>query len=310
MHFAGHVSQDFLTLSATNPLLPSQTPLLSACTHFPPDMKSPVPHVKQSPSPGPLQLPQAVEQTLHSAPSLNVLSGQRIPVLSTGLIGSHFDRSFKFCVYPGRQELQEPVESEHCEHPRAHTPQSPVVVRKNPTAQPEHFVPSLLSTQPVLQVQLPPVPQTPFTQLHFRGSVSPTWVERQRPLPEVPSSHLSQPEGHGWHFGPKKPGAHDSHDEPPNSAGQMHCPAAEQTPAPEQAGEQLVDWMSSNASDGVRETWETSGTDSHRTTRPSFVFDETATQTFSGSARDLTAIGSVTFPTGAVGRLVKASLPE
>lgn len=76
--------------------------------------------------------------------------------------------------------------------------------------------------------------------------------ERQRPLPELPSSQVSQPVGQGAHCGPKKPGAHDSQDEPAKLDGQTHWPVAEHRPAPEHAGEQLVDWMSRRLSDEER----------------------------------------------------------
>jgi hypothetical protein len=154
---------------------------------------------------------------------------------------------------PELHALQVPVVSAHWMQPGWHTPQSPVDVRKNPGAHPEHFVPSLLSTQASLHEQLPSGLHTPLTQLHFLGSVSSTLEERQRPLPEIPSSHLSHPSGHVWHWGPKKPAAHDSQEDPAKLEGQTHWPAAEHTPAPAHAGEQVVDWTSRRLRDGAKE---------------------------------------------------------
>lgn len=51
-------------------------------------------------------------------------------------------------------------------------------------------------------------------------------------------------EGQGWHFGPKKPFAHDSQEEPVKPVGQVHVPLAEHTPLPEQGGVHDEDWMS------------------------------------------------------------------
>lgn len=92
------LSQVLFTLSATNSL-PSQMPLAFALTQRPElFMNRPCAQVKQSASPGPLQLPHELEHTLHSVPALKVLSGQKLPVLNTGRTGSHLVLSFAFNV--------------------------------------------------------------------------------------------------------------------------------------------------------------------------------------------------------------------
>ena len=77
----------------------------------------------------------------------------------------------------------------------------------------EHFVPFALSFQPALQLQEPSVWHFPLTQLQL-------WVKplglRHNPDPLIPSSHISQSEGHAWHSLPKNPDWQASHDEPVN----------------------------------------------------------------------------------------------
>ena len=89
--------------------------------------------------------------------------------------------------------------------------------------------------------------------------------------------------------------------------GQTHWPVAEQIPAPEHDGEQLVDWISKRVSADEREIWDTSGTESQRIVRPSLLVEETATQTLSDSAIDLAPIGREMLLTADVGSPENAS---
>jgi hypothetical protein len=94
-----------------------------------------------------------------------------------------------------------------------------------------------------------------------------TVVERQRPEPAIPSSHVVQPVGHAWHEGPKNPVAQTSQDEPLKPVGHVHWPDAEQTPEPEHGGEQALDSIAERDIEDMPGSWETSGAESQRTMR-------------------------------------------
>ncbi len=91
--------------------------------------------------------------------------------------------------------------------------QSPVEVRKNPVAHLAHAVPLLAVVKPSVQVQAPLDPHSPLIQLHVDGELD-TCVTKHLPVPEIPSSHFVQLDGHAWQLEPKKPDAQDSHDSP------------------------------------------------------------------------------------------------
>lgn len=152
-------------------------------------------------------------------------------------------------------------------------------------------------------------PQTPLTQLQLDGRFVTAGV-RQIPVPEIPWSHLAQFDGQGWHLGPKKPCAHDSHEEPVKPVGQVHVPFAEHTPLPEQDGVHDDDWMSRIESAPVATdwgSWETSGTELQKTMR--LEPDCVESQTFDDRANDCEVIGVEELPTGDVGRGAKFPLP-
>jgi hypothetical protein len=188
----------------------------------------------------------------------------------------------------------------------------PEELRKNPELHLAHSVPLSDLVQPALQVHEPSASHLPFRQLHVDGAF---WTSgtRQRPEPEMPSSHLLQFDGQAWHCGPKKPGEHASHAVPLKPDGQAQVPAAVHTPAPAQAGEQDVPWMSRSASapDALVGSCATSGRESHRTTR---LLDEpaaTATHTPGEIASDaaFSAIGAEALPVDELARPVNAAPP-
>ena len=97
--------------------------------------------------------------------------------------------------------------------------------------------------QPGLHVHWPLEPQAPFKQLQDEGGLDTTGA-RHNPVPVIPSSQEAQPAGHGEQFGPKEPGAQDSHEDPVNPVGHEHVPDAVQIPAPAHGGEQAADCIS------------------------------------------------------------------
>lgn len=135
-------------------------------------------------------------------------------------------------------------------------------------------------------------PHTPFRQLHDVELL--VVATRQRPLPEIPSSHVAHPAGHAWQLGPKKPEAQDSQELPVNPGGQLHVPAAEQMPAPEHGGEQADDWMSSRDTPLIAKpdgNCDKSAIESHRMSRSlDEEPDATATQTLDDRTRDPAAV--------------------
>lgn len=136
---------------------------------------------------------------------------------------------------------------------------------------------------------------------------------RHRPEPVIPSSHDVQPVGHAVQLKPKNPDAQDSQDAPVNPGGQVHVPAAEQTPLPEHGGEQLEDWTSTSASapDALVGSCATSGTELQSTTRvfalPAVSANQTLEETTSEPAEMGMAVDELA--TGAVGRLLNADWP-
>ena len=59
--------------------------------------------------------------------------------------------------------------------------------------------------------------------------------------PVKPSSHVAQPEGQGWHVGPKNLDAQLSQDEPVKPGTQLHRPDARQVPVPTHGEEHAMD---------------------------------------------------------------------
>jgi hypothetical protein len=68
--------------------------------------------------------------------------------------------------------------------------------RKKPASHVAHAVPLGALVHPVRQVQVPEELQEPFKQLHLEGASDGSGVERHAPVPDGPSSHLSQLLGH------------------------------------------------------------------------------------------------------------------
>lgn len=112
-------------------------------------------------------------------------------------------------------------------------------------------------------------------------------------------------------MGPKNPGAQVSHDDPVNPAGHVHTPEAEQTPAPEQAGEQADDCMSRRESvfSVPAGSCVTSGTASHRITR-SLEPEVRAIHTFEDTASELAVKGMEELAIGVVGSGENPAWPE
>lgn len=156
-------------------------------------------------------------------------------------------------------------------------------------------------------------PHTPFKQLHDDGGLL-TVGTKQRPLPDMPSSHDEQPAGHAWQFAPKKPLAHASHAAPLKPGGQVQVPDAEQMPAPAQGGEHAEDWRSRSEmllSDDVDGSWDMSGMESHRIRRSVEAEPAaTAAQTLDESMTDPADVEEESLDALLVGRLVKVEAPE
>src|SRR5882762_9940243 len=157
--------------------------------------------------------------------------------------------------------------------------QLPALLKKKPAAHLAQAVPLLLVVQPGRQVHCPFDPHWPFKQLQLEGELLILAV-KHRPVPEVPSSQEVQPLGQGWHFGPKKPDAQDSHEVPLKPVGQVHVPEAEQTPDPAQGGEHDVDCISTSERDPeeVDGNCPMSGTESQKMIRL-FEFEVIASHT-------------------------------
>jgi hypothetical protein len=115
----------------------------------------------------------------------------------------------------------------------------PAELRKKPDWHCAQAVPLSALVHPELQLQDPSDWHCPLRQLHEAGAFSISGT-RQRPEPELPSSHLAQPAGHAVQCGPKNPGEHVSHAVPLKPAGHAQVPAAVHTPAPAHVGEQAV----------------------------------------------------------------------
>ncbi|KAF7794732.1 hypothetical protein EIP86_005870 [Pleurotus ostreatoroseus] len=190
--------------------------------------------------------------------------------------------------------------------------QFPSEVRKNPGAHCAHAVPLLAAVQPELHVHWPFEPQTPFKQLHAVELLD--TGTKQRPLPEIPSSHVWQPAGHAWHVGPKNPEAQDSHDEPVKPAGHVHVPDAEHMPAPAHGGEHAADWISridKLLSDAPEGSCATSGMEFHKIRRSEDDDPaDTAAQTFEDRTTEPAAVDVEAREALFVGSAVNVDGPE
>jgi hypothetical protein len=127
----------------------------------------------------------------------------------------------------------------------------------------------------------------------------------------MPWSQEGHPLGHGWHVGPKKPGAQDSHEVPLKPVEQVHEPDAEQTPDPAQGGEHAADCISTREKELAEPdgSWPKSGIESQRMTRL-FELELTATQTLDDRDSEPAANGVDVFPDGDVGRGENDPWPE
>lgn len=121
--------------------------------------------------------------------------------------------------------------------------QFPPESKKKPGRHLEHCVPSLPVVNPGVHEQDPSELHEPLLQLQDVGAFAMVGF-KQRPVPAIPWSQVSQFDGHGWHVGPKKPGAQVSHDVPLNPGWQRHVPEEVQTPDAEQAGVHAEDCIS------------------------------------------------------------------
>jgi len=98
-------------------------------------------------------------------------------------------------MVPAAQVVQAVTEQEVQAGPQA--TQLPLLEsRKKPVSHVAHAVPLGALAHPVTQVQEPDELQEPFKQLHLEGAVDGSGVERHAPVPDGPSSHLSQLLGH------------------------------------------------------------------------------------------------------------------
>lgn len=80
--------------------------------------------------------------------------------------------------------------------PEPQDTQLPLESRKKPVSHVAHNVPLGALVHPVTQVQALDEVQEPFKQLQLEGAVDGIGVERHAPVPDGPSSHLSQLLGH------------------------------------------------------------------------------------------------------------------
>lgn len=136
---------------------------------------------------------------------------------------------------------------------------------------------------------------------------------RQRPVPEIPSSHVSQLDGQAVQLGPKNPLAQVSQEEPVNPGEQAHVPADVQVPELAQTGEHTLDSMSSMEMVPAlfAGSWETSGTDSQKTTRLLEEPELAIIHTLEESASALADKGVDEFATrGEEGREMNVDSPE
>jgi hypothetical protein len=165
--------------------------------------------------------------------------------------------------------------------------------RTKPPAHVAHAVPLEALAHPGRQVQVPDGLQEPFKQLHLEGALEGTGVERHAPVPDGPSSHLSQLLGHLEQLGPKKPFSQVSQDVPVNPVGHTHLPWVEQIALEEHAGEHVLGWIfltemdEAMASDGG--SWDQNGKLSQITTREvdEPVVASISAQVLGGTRREL-----------------------
>lgn len=186
-HLDGHVSHTPLPMLATSEV-PWHVPVLSADKHCPPRRNVPVGHLVQSVGLGPLHSPQAELQEAQVVPDWNLPTAQVVSLI-------HWVRLFLSWMVPFAQVVQAVAEQEVQAAPQ--DKQLPLLgSRKKPVSHVAHAVPLEALAHPVTQVQVPDEPQEPFEQLHLEGEVDGSGVERHAPVPDGPSSHLSQLLGH------------------------------------------------------------------------------------------------------------------
>lgn len=168
--------------------VPWHVPVLSADKHCPPRRNVPVGHLVQSVGLGPLHSPQAELQEAQVVPDWNLPTAQVVSLI-------HWVRLFLSWMVPFAQVVQAVAEQEVQAAPQ--DKQLPLLgSRKKPVSHVAHAVPLEALAHPVTQVQVPDEPQEPFEQLHLEGEVDGSGVERHAPVPDGPSSHLSQLLGH------------------------------------------------------------------------------------------------------------------
>lgn len=95
---------------------------------------------------------------------------------------------------PGAQVVQ--AVAEHTLQPESQDTQLLFESRKKPLSHAAHAVPLEALVHPAIQLQVLDEPQEPFKQLHLEGASEGSGVERHAPVPDGPSSHLSQLLGH------------------------------------------------------------------------------------------------------------------
>jgi hypothetical protein len=236
-HLRGQVSHTILPL-LTMSEVPSHVPVLSKLKHCPARRNELEGQEVQSDAVGPAHDAQRELQTRQELPDWKLPVPQRDGPGRVQTVGSVRD-----WTVPGTQVVQ--AVGEQALQPEPHERQFPLLEsRKKPVSHVAHAVPLEALTHPVIQVQVPDELQEPFRQLHLEGAFEGSGVTRQAPVPDSPSSHLSQSLGHLEQLGPKKPFSQVSQEAPVNPAGQTHLPSVEHMALEEHAGEHVVVWMS------------------------------------------------------------------
>jgi hypothetical protein len=169
--------------------VPWHIPLASKLKHCPPRKAAFVEQDVQSDGLGPVHVAQAALQ------SEQLLPDWKVPGRQVGdLTGMQAFRSVGSGAVPGAQVVH--AVAEQALQPEPQDTQVPLELRKKPVSHVAHAVPLEALAHPGMQVQVPVELQVPFKQLHLDGAFEGSGVERHAPVPDGPSSHLSQLLGH------------------------------------------------------------------------------------------------------------------
>jgi hypothetical protein len=181
-----HTLLRLLTMSE----VPWHVPVLSMSKHCPPRRNAFDGQEVQSVELGPVHDAQRELQTTQELPDWKVPVPQVVDPAGMQMVWS-----VGCWTVPGAQVVQ--AVAEHALQPEPQDIQLPLLEsRKKPASHVAHAVPLEALAHPVMQVQVPDELQDPFKQLHLEGALKGSGVERHAPVPDGPSSHLSQLSGH------------------------------------------------------------------------------------------------------------------